>query len=128
MKRKRRRYPSDLSDKEWKIIEPLLPGAKPGGRPRKTDMRELLNSIFYVQKSGCQWRMIPNDLVVWGTAYYYFSKWTKDGTWSSINDKLRRQTRLEAGRNEEPSAACIDSQSSKTTSKGGFEATTIIRK
>ena len=128
MEAKRRRYQSDLTDREWRLIEPELPPAKTGGRPRTTDMRELLNSIFYIQKAGCQWRMMPNDLVTWGTVYDYFRKWTKNGTWKKINDALRVKVRVAEGRDPEPSAACIDSQSSKTTSKGGSAATTLIRK
>jgi len=124
----RRSYPSDLTDKEWIILEKLIPAPLLGGRPRSTNMRELLNTIFYVIKSGCSWRMVPNDLVTWGTAYDYFRKWCRDGTWEKINEALRKKTRLASGRQEEPSAVYIDSQSCKTTSKGGSVDMMVIRK
>lgn len=128
MKKSRRSYPSDLSNAEWKILEPLIPACKPGGRPRSVDMREVLNSIFYILRGGSSWRMMPNDLVKWGTAYDYFRTWSRDGTWERMNDVLRRRVRVASGREEEPSAVCIDSQSSKTTSKGGFAGMMEIRK
>lgn len=120
---KREAYPSDLSDEEWEILEPYIPDAEPGGRPREHPMREILNAIFYVLKSGCQWRMLPHDFPPHGTVYHYFNEWRKDGTWERLNAALRGELREEMGRNREPSGAIADSQSVKTTSKRGRVAT-----
>jgi putative transposase len=117
----RKAYSSDLTDEQWKLIEPLLPTAKPGGRPRKTDIREVVNAIFYMLRTGCAWRLLPHDFPPPGTVYDYFRAWTKNGTLWRIHDTLRRLVRVAAGRNEEPSAACIDSQSAKTNEQGGID-------
>ena len=124
----RQYYPSDLTDAQWDVLKPLIPAAKSGGRPRRVDLREVLNAIFYVVRSGCTWRMVPHDLVPWGTAWYYFRRWREDGTWETIHDALRRQVRRHVGREESPSAAVLDSQSVKTTEKGGSEAMTRARR
>lgn len=108
-------YPTDLKDTEWQVLEPLIPPALPGGRPRTLDMRKVVNSILYVTRGGCQWRMTPRDLSAWQTAYYYFRRWQKEGVWERINATLRREVREQAGREAEPSAAVLDSQSVKTT-------------
>lgn len=121
-------YPSDLSDAEWHRIAPLVPEALPGGRPRISDMREICNAIFYVLRTGCPWRFLPHDLPPWITVYYYFRRWQADGTWKQMNDTLRRQVRQTEGRESDPSAAIIDSQSVKTTEKGGRGATTRGRR
>ena len=124
----RKAYPTDLTDDQWAILEPLLPAAKPGGRPREVDLREVLNAIFYRERSGCAWEMLPHDLLPAKTVYHYFNQWAQGGTWEQLNGVLVRRVRRAAGRDEEPSAAIIDSQSVKTTEKGGSAATTAPRK
>lgn len=112
-------YPSDLTDPEWILLEPLIPPAKPGGRHRTVDMREVVNGIFYLLRSGCAWRMLPHEFPPWSTVYGYFNQWRTDGIWEQMNDVLREAVRLEAGREAQPSAAILDSQSVKTTETKG---------
>jgi len=112
---------TDLSDAEWAIIEPLIPGGKPGGRPRETNIREVINAIFYLLRTDCAWRHLPHDFPPPGTVYDYFSLGTRDGTLKQIHDALRRQVRVQAEREVEPSAACIDSQSAKTNEQGDID-------
>ena len=121
-------YPSDVSDTEWRIIRRLLPATKPGGRPRSTDLRSVVNAIFYIVRSGCSWRMLPRDFPPYSTVYMYFKQWRDDGTWEKVHDILRDRLRGQAGRKKSPSAAIIDSQSVKTTEKGALAATTPARK
>ncbi|MBV7328685.1 IS5 family transposase [Chloroflexi bacterium TSY] len=115
----REAYSTDMNEIEWQIIEPLIPPAKTGGRPRDVDMREVINGIFYVLRGGNAWRMIPHDLPPWSTVYGYFNRWSKAGIWEKMNDALREAVRILAGRETEPSAAILDSQSVKTTSVAG---------
>jgi putative transposase len=114
----RKPYPTDLKDAEWKQLEALIPAAKPGGRNRTADMREVLNGIFYVVKTGCQWDMLPHDLPPKGTVYHYYNTWRKDGLWGQVNGILREKVRQAEERHSSPSAAILDSQSVKTTEKG----------
>jgi transposase len=123
-----RRYPSDLSDQQWNRIEPLIPPPKLGGRPRKVDMREIVNAILYLVRAGCAWRMLPHNFPPWGTVHYYYWLYRRTGVWQRIHDALREEVRRQDGREATPSAGIIDSQSVKTTEKGGFEATTPARK
>jgi putative transposase len=115
----RKAYRSDLTDAQWTLIEPVLPPAKTGGRPREVALREVVNTLFYQARTSCQWDFLPHDLLPKGTVYDYFTAWHKDGTWQKILDALRGQIRTEAGRAETPSAACIDSQTTKSTEIGG---------
>lgn len=118
---KRTSYPSDLTDQEWKLLEPLIPAAKPGGCPRSVNMREILNGIFYILRGGCAWRMMPHDLPKWKTVYDYFRNWRLSGLWECLNQILREQLRIKLGREAQPSASIIDSQSVKTTEIGGIK-------
>jgi putative transposase len=124
----RRSYSSDLSDEEWEILKPLVPEATPGGRPRAHQTRELLDAIFYVVRGGCAWRLLPHDFPPWQTAYHYFRAWRIDGSWEKIHATLRERTRLQEGRRATPSAAILDSQSVRTSEKGGCEDTTEPRR
>jgi putative transposase len=118
----RKPYPSDLSELEWLILEPLLlailnPSKR--GRPRQVDLREIINAIRYLLRTGCAWRLLPHDFPAWPTVYGYFRRWRDSGVWEQLNDNLRETVRLEADRATEPSAAIIDSQSVKTSSVAG---------
>jgi len=124
----RQAYPTDVTEREWQRLQRLVPQPKAGGRPAKHSRREMVNAIFYVVRTGCQWRMLPHDFPPWQTVYYYFRKWQRDGTWKRMHAALREQARLSMGRNKQPSAAILDSQSVKTTEKGGHAATTRARK
>lgn len=114
-------YPSDLTDREWKRIKPLVPPAKPGGRPRSTDMRQVINAIFYLVRGGIAWSMLPKTFPPAKTVYDYFRAWRANGVWKRIHDRLRGDVREAHNRKRQPSAAILDSQSVKTTDVGGTE-------
>jgi len=119
-------YPSDLTDEQWALIEPLIPKPLPGGRPRSVEMRKVVNAILYVNRSGNAWRMLPRDFGPWSSVYHYFRTFRDDGTWQRIHDTLRAKVRRQAGKTPTPSAGAMDSQSVKTDAprKGGATATT----
>lgn len=116
---KTQNYPTDLSDSQWAIIQPLIPPVKLGGRPRKLEMRQVVNAILYLVVSGIQWRMLPKEYPKWQSVYYYFRCWRDDGTWQRIHDTLRAEVRRQAGRPKHPTAGCLDSQSVKCTAVAG---------
>lgn len=124
----RKPYASDLTDEQWALIKDLIPPAKPGGRPREVSMREVVNAIMYLLRSGCAWRLLPHDFPKWNIVYHYFQRFRREGVWQAIHDLLRDELRVRAGRAVSPSAAVLDSQSVKTTEKRGFAATTPARR
>ena len=148
----RQPYPSDLTNAEWAQARRFVPAPKPGGRPAKHDRREIVNALLYIARTGCQWRALPHDFPPWSTVYNYFKWWKWDGTWGRINDALRIEVghqlgperydgtfdrlmaelrgdlRVTEGRRRQPTAAVLDSQSVKTTEKGGRAATTQPRR
>ena len=112
-------YPTDVTDEQWSRLEPLIPAPKPGGRPPTYGRREIVNAVLYQLRGGAAWRMMPHDLPPWGITYYYWRAWRKDGTWERVHNTLRSEVRQAVGKNAEPSAGIVDSQSVKTTDRGG---------
>src|ERR687885_2186687 len=117
--RMRRTYPTDVSDAEWACLKGYLPTPKPRGRPRVHDPREIMNAVFYVLRSGCAWRLLPHDFSPWKTVFHYFRLWRLTGIWQKMHAALRERVRVRIGRNPQPSAGIVDSQSIKTTGVGG---------
>ncbi len=115
----RKPYPTDMTDDQWALVEPLIPPARPGGRPREVDIREVVNALFYRNRNGCGWHALPHDFPAWKTVYNYFQWWTWDGTWDKLLTALREQVRRDAGREATPRIAVVDSQSVKGTEVGG---------
>ena len=115
----RKQYTTDLTDTEWVIIEPMIPKEKQGGRPREQDMREITNAVMYILRAGCAWNLLPHDFPKYKTVYHYFREWRIDGTWKRIHGTIRERVREQAGRNKQPTAGIIDSQTVKMSNQGG---------
>ena len=120
----RRPYPSDLSDAEWALLDPLLPAARSGGRPRKHPTRELVDAMLYVLRGGIAWRALPHEFPPWQSVSHSFRAWRRDGTWERLNAAVRERERVRQGRAAQPTGAILDSQRAKTTEKGGLAAGT----
>lgn len=126
---RRRGYPTDLADNEWDLIEDLFEVSYAGGgRPPNHDKREILNAIFYILRTGCQWRYMPNDFPPWKTVYTYMRNWKSEDIFEKMNSLLSKHTRIKIGRNPEPTAAIVDSQSVKTTEKGALKVMMELKK
>ena len=117
---KRKAYPTDLTNEQWAILKPHLTKPHERGAPRRVNLREVVNALVYLSRTGCQWRMLPHDLPPWKVVYYYFSHWRDDGTLERVNRELRIEIRLSVDKDAEPSAAILDSQSVKTTETSGL--------
>jgi len=118
-------YPTDLNDSEWQLLQPLLPAAAKRGRPRQRDLREILNGIFYLLRSGCAWRLLPKEFGPWSTVHHYYRRWRQQGVWAQINHTLRQKVRVAVGKTVEPSGAILDSQTIKTgdqACESGYDA------
>ncbi len=123
-------YPTNVTNRQWNCIKDEVPQAKPGGRPRTVDIRQVINAIFYVLVTGCQWRQLPTNFPPWQTVYWYFRIWRDDGTWQRIHDTLRGRVRVQAGRHKHPTAGCLDSQSVKASAncgERGYDAGKMVK-
>ena len=123
-------YDTDLTDEAWALVAPLLPAARPSGRPRTTNLRAVINAIFYLLRTGCQWRLLPHGFPAWGTVYHYFRTWEATGVWVQLHRTMYEQVRIAAGRAACPSVVIMDAQSVKTTERGGtrgFDAHKRVR-
>ena len=123
-------YDTDLTDEAWALVAPMLPAARPGGRPRTTNLRAVINAIFYLLRTGCQWRLLPHEFPAWGTVYHYFRTWEAAGVWVELHRTIYEQVRVAAGRAACPSVVIMDAQSVKTTERGGtrgFDAHKRVR-
>jgi transposase len=128
-RRKRRAYPSDLTNGQWAVIEPMIPDATPGGRPRRAPKRDIVEAILYLLRAGCSWRLLPHDFPPWQTVYHYLRRWEREGVWARVHHMLVMADRARAGREASPSAAIIDSQTVRTADqKGGSKATTPAKR
>ena len=121
-------YDSDLTEEEWEYMKPMLVMKKRRGSKSRVNLRQVINGIFYLLRTGCQWRMIPKEYGKWGMIYGYFQRWTRKNIWQTLNEYLRNKLRKLAGKKESPSAAIIDSQSVKTTQKGGLEVMMLVKR
>lgn len=121
-----RNYPTNLTDAQWALIARHLPPERQGGRPRRTDLRAVVDAILYLLRTGCQWRMLPADFPPWGTVWWYFRRWRLDGVWVRLHRVLHSDARLKAGRRIDPTVVIMDAQSVKTTERGAFAASTAI--
>lgn len=124
----RKAYPTDLTDEQWILLAPLLPPAKPGGRPRSVGWREVVNALLYLLRTGCPWRSLPHDLPPWPTVWTYFRQWRDDSTLDRLHDQLRNRVRQQAGRDSHSNAVVLDSQSVKTAEKWGREGMMLARR
>jgi putative transposase len=115
----RKPYPTDITDAQWALLQPLPPPVRPGGRPRTVDLHEVVNALFYLNRNGCPWRALPHDFPPWSTVHEYFRRWRRDGTWAQVNGALRTQVRQAEQPSAQPSAGIVDSQSVKTSEDGG---------
>lgn len=128
-RRKRRTYPSDLTRSQWAAIEPMIPDATPGGRPRLAAKREIVEAILYLLRAGCSWRLLPHDFPPWQTVYHYLRRWEREGVWAGALHTLVMADREREGREASPSAAIIDSQTVRTADqKGDSKVTTRARR
>lgn len=124
----RKAYPSDLSEKEWKQLKPLLPPENLIGSPREVELREVVNALMYVADNGIKWRALPHDFPAWQTVYGYFRRWSQSGLWEQINTTLGKQVRRCAGRDEQPSLVMVDSQSVEMAQKGDLNTASMVAK
>lgn len=118
-KRRRRAYPTDLTETQWAMLAPMIPDASRGGRPRKAEKREIVEAILYVLRAGCSWRLLPHDFPPWQTVYYYLRRWEREGVWGRVHHALAMADRERSGREASPSAAIIDSQTVRTADQKG---------